>query len=319
MSFSEKNELIIKHFSPEDIDILVSCYTSNKILRFKDQEVVRQIDTFKYGCPVPTEIEMLPNGNIILAAHDGVAEITPDDRRVNFWDVKDIQKSLSQWYKDRGILPRIGRIAGLHSAKLTPQKTLLLSNTIGNGCSVLEIKQQPSDTPQIVWEWTMPLALAESMEHRGLIGLCHINHALRLPNGNTLISIGACGLIVEVTPEGNIIWQFLCDDPTHNIQCLQNGNILFCARARVIETDRDGNIVWEWKSNAGHLGIKDADRLPDGNTLVCQDTGVIYIVDKDGDIIWDLNVGMALYEADMIINGTTLWKETWYSSMVKGY
>jgi hypothetical protein len=36
-----------------------------------------------------------------------------------------------------------------------------------------------------------------------------ISSAQRLPNGNTLITEGACGRILEVTPEYDIVWEYI--------------------------------------------------------------------------------------------------------------
>jgi len=37
----------------------------------------------------------------------------------------------------------------------------------------------------------------------------HISSAQRLPNGNTLITEGACGRILEVTPAHEIVWEYV--------------------------------------------------------------------------------------------------------------
>ena len=42
----------------------------------------------------------------------------------------------------------------------------------------------------------------------------YISSAQRLPNGNTLITEGANGRIFEVTPEKELVWQFVAPHPT---------------------------------------------------------------------------------------------------------
>ncbi|MBT4940429.1 MAG: aryl sulfotransferase, partial [Rhodospirillaceae bacterium] len=44
----------------------------------------------------------------------------------------------------------------------------------------------------------------------------HISGMQRLANGNTLICEGGKGCIFEVTPEGEVVWEYVSDTWTHN-------------------------------------------------------------------------------------------------------
>lgn len=84
--------------------------------------------------------------------------------------------------------------------------------------------------------------------------------AIRLPNGNTLIGGGLSKKVVEVTPEGQIAWQFGAQDgPTlginnyiGSVQVLKNGNLLVAnwlgagggTGVHAFEVTRDKKVVW---------------------------------------------------------------------------
>lgn len=79
--------------------------------------------------------------------------------------------------------------------------------------------------------------------------------------------------IVEVNMRGEIVWQYLVPEnlkhytnPGFDAELLPNNNILFVLpRSGVYEIDRKGNVIWSYTDDkVSH----DADRLPNGNTLV---------------------------------------------------
>lgn len=79
--------------------------------------------------------------------------------------------------------------------------------------------------------------------------------------------------IIEVNMLGEIVWQYQLPDylkqytnPGFDVELLSNNNILFLLpRSGVYEINRNGTIVWSYKdTKVSH----DADRLPNGNTLV---------------------------------------------------
>ena len=103
--------------------------------------------------------------------------------------------------------------------------------------------------------------------------------------------------IVEVNMRGEIVWQYLVPEnlkrytnPGFDAELLPNNNILFVLpRNGVYEIERNGNVIWSYMDDkVSH----DADRLPNGNTLVVwgggdqiSDTQVKEINPK-GEIVW---------------------------------
>nr|MDO8117885.1 aryl-sulfate sulfotransferase [Candidatus Sigynarchaeota archaeon] len=155
--------------------------------------------------------------------------------------------------------------------------------------------------------------------------------AEQLSNGNVIIAKGtvASGSVVEynsygsivreVTSAGgmNIIWP-------HDIDVLPCGNWLITdtMNDRVVEIDDAGNVVWKWlvwdyfqKKDAreGRSHVNDADRLPNGNTLVSlRNLDTVVEINPGGDIIWSFGrLGMfgnlsEPHNPDRLEDGTTM-------------
>jgi outer membrane protein assembly factor BamB len=124
-------------------------------------------------------------------------------------------------------------------------------------------------------------------------GWIHTNAASRLPNGDTLISLRNFHFIVEVDPKGAVlrtIGEGILKYP-HDPEVFPNGNILVASHdepQRALEIDpRTGQIVWQFV--VPRQLVRDADRLPNGNTLITGAT-VIMEVTPEGKIVWQLRL-----------------------------
>ena len=103
--------------------------------------------------------------------------------------------------------------------------------------------------------------------------------------------------IVEVTMEGEIVWEYVIPDdlkqhhqPGMDVELLPSGNVLFVLPGKgVYEIDRGGTVVWS------HMDPKishDADRLPNGNTIYVYgdndtvDDPQVKVVTPAGELVW---------------------------------
>jgi hypothetical protein len=161
---------------------------------------------------------------------------------------------------------------------------------------------------EIVWSWYAKDHF-DKPPYRDIYleGWTHANAVTRLSDGNTLISLRNFNLTVEVAPEGEVVWSYdwgAIGDCPHDPEVLPNGNILIALWVRpgipagpnrAVEVDTEtGEVVWEFEL----AGVRDADRLPNGNTLI---TGGIHIVEvtPDGEVVWRLGVrGVTLSRLD---------------------
>ncbi|MCG6155567.1 beta-propeller domain-containing protein [Rubinisphaera margarita] len=114
---------------------------------------------------------------------------------------------------------------------------------------------------KIVWQYKVPLFGEKPRKGHGVEGYgnqCFA--ALRLKNGNTLISTGNGHRVIEVTPKKEIVWSLEQNELpgiqlawVTTLQVLPNGNIVLgnChagpENPQIIEVTRDKKVVWSFK------------------------------------------------------------------------
>jgi hypothetical protein len=79
-------------------------------------------------------------------------------------------------------------------------------------------------------EWQFVTTPPESM-YSSLLSGCQ-----RLPNGNTLICVGLTGTMLEVTPEGNLVWKYI--NPVTSAGPQQQGRIIPVGANQVFKVRR---------------------------------------------------------------------------------
>lgn len=114
---------------------------------------------------------------------------------------------------------------------------------------------------KVVWEYRVPLFGKRPAGGHGLEAFGNqCFSALRLENGNTLIGSGNGHSILEVTPQGKVVWSIHQDDLdgirlawVTSLQVLPNGNILIgnCHAGpdnpQLIEVSREKKVVWSFR------------------------------------------------------------------------
>lgn len=119
-----------------------------------------------------------------------------------------------------------GELSGPHDATWLPNGHILIfDNGLGRGFSrVVEIDPQSGE---IVWEYRAPVPSDLYTEQRGA--------AVRLANGNTLITASAKGWAFEVTRKGEIVWEFRNPDRSD-----KNKPIVIVRARRIEPSDEPG-------------------------------------------------------------------------------
>ncbi|MFB3886391.1 MAG: aryl-sulfate sulfotransferase [Thermodesulfobacteriota bacterium] len=205
-----------------------------------------------------------------------------------------------------------------HDADRLPNGNTLVVFGGGDRMSDPQVKEIDSKG-EIVWAWYARDHFNKP-PYKDIYeeGWTHTNAASRLPNGNTLISPRNFDFVVEVDPRGEVVRKIgegICDKQ-HDPVMLPNGHILFAnhkAPHRAIELDLNTcKVVWQSPGfERDAAPVRDADRLPNGNTLV---TGTTKIVEfgADGQIVWQLRLrgvnfksprdwpGLGFYKAERI-------------------
>jgi hypothetical protein len=98
--------------------------------------------------------------------------------------------------------------------------------------------------------------------------------------------------VIEVSPQGEVVWEAKGMNSAHDADRLPNGNTLVTLRSKgsVLELDRDGKVVWEL---SGLVSPSDADRLPNGNTVVAE-KDFVREFDRRKNIVWKKEVNWAI-------------------------
>lgn len=137
-----------------------------------------------------------------------------------------------------------------------------------------------------------------------------MNDIDQLPNGNFQLSIRNFDVIVEVNPETNRIVDVIGRPGNHSFLYEQHnpyrltewGTILVAdsENDRVVEYDLEsGSAVWAYGGDDLLLWPRDADRLPNGNTLIVDSLhNCVIEVNPSGDIVWEYSGVQLPYAAD---------------------
>jgi len=159
---------------------------------------------------------------------------------------------------------------------------------------------------ETVWEWHAHEHLDPDRE-RYRIGSggdqwLHANAVFEMPDGNLVFSFNTLSLVIVIErATGKVLWRL---NPgvtlsQHNPTVLDNGHLLLFDNgngrnhSRILEIDFDTQeIVWEYTANPRDafysMNISGAQRLPNGNTLVCEGRSARFFeVTPDRDIVWE--------------------------------
>ena len=129
-----------------------------------------------------------------------------------------------------------------------------------------------------------------------------------LPSGNVLVALSFEDRVVELTPEGEVVWEHAIGFPTV-AERLEDGNTLIASlvESRVVEIDAAGAEVWSYAS----ADIYGVDELPNGNRLITIQADPARIVELDavGVELWSYGGGapsLRFPSATRLENGNTL-------------
>jgi len=256
------------------------------------------------------DVEALPDGNVLFVLPgNGIYEVDRDGRIV--------------W---RHLDPEVS-----HDADRLPSGNTLYVYGDNDNVDDRHVKEIDA-SGNLVWLWSAGPAFNVDL-YRGIDegGWTHTNAVTRLEDGNTLVNLRNFDLTVEVNPSGAVVWSMdwttLFDRTPergtygpHEPEILPDDRLLVClqwdAPYQVVEIDRaSGGLIWRYFRD-GLRTTRDADRLPNGNTLivgVLESSGesVIFEVGPEGETVWELRlVGVPVgrrpgwfYKAQRICSG----------------
>lgn len=181
----------------------------------------------------------------------------------------------------------------------SPAQELLGGERLPNGNSLLGEGGPPQAlelTPQKSVARTIPVTTNEQAAHG------QIRHVHRLANGNVLLALESEGVARELDASGKTVWQFTGVSRIHEAIRLPSGNTLIGGgdSKRVLEVTPAGDIAWEFNDkDAPELGlafIASVQPLKNGDLLVCNWLGAgggngvhAFQVTRDKRIVWKLD------------------------------
>ncbi|UCF09519.1 MAG: aryl-sulfate sulfotransferase [Candidatus Bipolaricaulota bacterium] len=235
------------------------------------------------------DVEALDSGNVlfVLPRH-GIYEVSREGRIV--WFHRDDRAS--------------------HDADRLENGNTLYVYGAGDGVDDLHVKEVDA-SGTLVWSWSAGSSYAvEPYLEIDDRGWTHTNAVTRMADGNTLVNLRNFDLTVEVSPAGEVVWSvdwrsLFAGAPRrgtygpHDPEVLADERLLVClqwdAPFQVVEIDRrTGEIAWSYRRE-GLRTTRDADRLPNGNTLIVgvlegSEESVIFEVTPDGRIAWEIGL-----------------------------
>jgi hypothetical protein len=176
-----------------------------------------------------------------------------------------------------------------------------------------------TSTDEIVWTWNASDAFPRESGGPYPGDWTHINDVEVLPDGRFMVSVRNQDRVAFVEPGEGIQedWTLGEEDDYDILYEQHNPDYIPPERGgpAVVVSDSENNRVqefqrvdgewkrtWEW-SDARMQWARDADRLPNGNTLITDSNGDrVFEVDPAGEVVWNVNVAFP-YEAERLGTG----------------
>lgn len=330
------NDIVsLTHYSPAKAynGFTLFTPTSSNVVRLIDMQG-RFVHCWETPWQPGAHGQLLENGNLLYAAKDDTAPFSIDFNGAGGFIVEYDWDGQEVWrYQDEFMHHDIKRLPDGNTMTIrwvaVPDD---YAENIPGGVPGTERKgivwgdalREIDPNGKVVWEWIS----YEQLDPRDfpICPLCgrhewlHINSLDVLPNGDVMISCHTQSkLLVICKKTKRVKWESSKEirlAHQHACTMLENGNILvfdnglhrknnLISCTRLLEIDQETNTVeWEYmESNpsAFYGGfMSGAQRLPNGNTLVCEGPrGRFFEITKRGEVVWeyinpffDINVGI---------------------------
>ena len=184
----------------------------------------------------------LQNGNILFSRQFGASEVTPDKRIVWNYDGPPGTEIHTTWPVDR-------------------DRVLIMQN--GNPATLLIVNKRNNRVERTL---TLPTRVPAGVHGQ-------FRHARMTRDGHFLVAHMDLGKVVEYDKDGKELWSVAAPSAWAAVR-LKNGNTLISGNQHgyVREVNRQGEIVWEIGKNdlpgISLYTVQEVTRLANGNTLI---------------------------------------------------
>jgi WD40 repeat protein len=252
---------------PQNRPFVGATFTSNKIVVVDSNGKIE----WEHDAPACMDVWALPNGNFLYSSRSkGIIEITRDKKIVFQFKTDGETYTCQRLPNGRTLIGdnRNGRLIEVDSDGKIQREIKLTTGAKEHGM-IRAARWLPGDhylvaqrEDNIVREYDAQSKVVWEHKMGGPMT------ALRLPNGNTLIS-GASGDVVEVDKDGKEAWSFKVKDyPTgvkgkaYGLQRLANGNTVIVCQGTVLEVTPEKKAVWTAKAT-NLMGVQLLDEKGD--------------------------------------------------------
>lgn len=217
---------------------------------------------WEFDAPACFDVWALPNKNYLVASRGkGIMEVTPD-KKIVFHFKTDGETYTCQPLAGGRILVgdnQNGRLIEINAegkierevkveSKAKPHGMIRTARKLANNHYLVcqredNLVREYDPAGKVVWEFKTPGPMA----------------ALRLPEGNTLVSNAAAD-ILEIDHQGKTVWQFGKKERADNnlktsgvaygLQRLPNGNTVIAISGTIFETTRERKVLWSRNDDA---------------------------------------------------------------------
>jgi len=227
---------------------------------------------WEFSAKTPQDCWLLPNKNILFCHANGVKEVSPDRQVV--WEYQapaQAQCHSCQPLPDGHVLVAecgMSRLveAGRDGKAAREIKIASQAKNMGH-----QFRGSRRTADGHYWVCLMDeqkiVELAPDGTLLQTIPVAGFPHAaIKLPNGNLLVTLGDTGKVIELDPGHKIVWQLDKEELPGNplrlpagAQRLPNGNTIICnylpgpfmgKQPQAFEVTRDKKVVWEFKDHA---------------------------------------------------------------------
>ena len=269
------------------------------------------------------DAEVLDNGNVLVSVAtlrepphcpDATLRVEPDQCVEN--RVLELEYSSQDVVWEHNWYDAYAHNHEVHDADRLPNGNTAIVDMGNDRASVVD------RAGEVVWEWKADRYLAPGSEFYEQYGgdpnpgdeadWTHINDIDRLVNGNFQLSIRNFDSVIEVDPESKEVVGVIGRPGNHtrlyeqhNPDRLESAGTVLIADSendRVIEYDlRTGEPVWTYGGTGLLTWPRDADRLPNGNTLITDSQrNRVIEVDAEGEVVWEYSGAPFAYSADRV-------------------
>ncbi|HAX24538.1 MAG TPA: aryl sulfotransferase [Chloroflexi bacterium] len=247
------------------------------------------------------------------------------------WDGRVLWEVNHPDHHHDGIRLRNGNVMLLCMAELPAELAARVQGGLAgsehNGVMHADYLVEMTLTGDVVWEWRSWEHLDPEVDRivavqDRRVEWTHGNAVVELPDGNLMVSFRHTSSVVMISrASGEIYWKLAAPPlaQQHAPTVLDNGNILIFDNgthrldhpipfSRVIEVDpATKEIVWSYQEDYPSQFfsplISNAQRLPNGNTLICEGSfGRLFEVTHDGEVVWEY---INPYFVDDVTNANT--------------